>query len=93
MSSRYANDDGRFTRADKSNPMPDKNLARVFEFLRCALGYDSHLVLGHFRMRFVFDPANFAAIFRGSNRAPKNDDTTGLRIVILRGQIKRRFGD
>jgi len=93
MSSRYANDDGRFTRADKSNPMPDENLARVFEVFCRVLGDDSLLVLGHFPMRFVFDPANFAVIFRGSNRAPEDDDATGLRIVILRGQIERRFGD
>src|SRR5947209_7488335 len=72
MSSRYANDDGRFTRADKSNPMPDENLARVFEVFCRVLGDDSLLVLGHFPMRFVFDPANFAVIFRGSNRALEN---------------------
>ena len=65
--------------------MPDKNLARVVEFFRRALGHESHLVLGHFPMRFVFDARDLATIFRGSNRAPENDDRSGLWIVIWRG--------
>jgi len=93
MSSRHANHDGRLTGRNKSNPVPDKNLARAFEFFCRVRGDDSHLVFRHFPMRFVFNAAYFAAIFRRSNRTPENNDSASLRIVILRGQIEWRFCD
>ena len=48
-------------------------------------------MLGHFAMRFVFDPVDFSFLFRAANDSPKIDDRASENVDIIPWRFEPRF--
>ena len=73
MSRRYSQKERSFAGANESDSMM-KDEALQLKFLQRGIGNQFHLVLGHFRVRFVIDSLNLAIVLQLPDHAPEIDD-------------------
>ena len=92
MSRAHSEKQRRLASPYESYSMMKHNLFQL-KFLKRRFRDQSHLVLRHFRMRFIINPFNLTIIFQLSDDTPENDHCPRRKIDICcsGGRVGRIF--